>query len=214
MTLLRDALTHRSLANERPQVAPQHNERLEYLGDAVLQLAISDMLYRQFSDAREGELTRRRAQIVCEAGLTEAAEGLDLGPVLRLGIGEERSGGRSKPRLLSSGLEACFAAVYLDGGPEAALALAGRLFGPHIEAGEVATLDFKSQIQERVQADGGTAPTYHLVRTEGPDHERHFFVEIRIGGEPYGHGEGRTKTDAEQAAAEEALEAWAHRQDG
>ncbi len=204
---LRDALTHKSLANERPNLAPRDNERLEFLGDALLGLVTSALLYERFPDAPEGELTRRRADLVCEAGLEAIAEELALGDALRLGKGEERSGGRDKPRLLSSAVEACLAAVYVDGGLDAAVEVAKRLMTPRIDDRRPGASDFKSRVQEVVQGRGEPTPVYRVVSVEGPDHERSFTVEILVGDRVLGRGEGRSKTEAEQVAAEEAMSA-------
>ncbi|MEM9192155.1 MAG: ribonuclease III [Myxococcota bacterium] len=205
--LLRDALTHRSLANERPKLAPQDNERLEFLGDSVVALVASTLLFERFPAAREGELTRRRADLVCESGLERIARVAAIGPALRLGKGEERSGGREKPRLLASALEACFGAAYLDGGLAATMEIGRRLFADAIEGVVPGEGDYKSRVQETVQAAGGSVPQYRLVDSQGPDHDRRFYVEIMIDGSVQGRGEGRSKIEAEQAAAREALAA-------
>jgi len=204
--VLRDALTHKSLANERPRLAPRDNERLEFLGDAIVGLVASAILYERFPDAPEGELTRRRADLVCEAGLMAVAEELDLGEVLRLGKGEERSGGRGKPRLLSSAVEAIVAAVHVDGGLEAAMEVGRRLITPRLDDHRPGAKDFKSRAQEIVQGRGEPTPVYRLVSASGPDHERHFTVEICVGDEVLGRGEGRSKVEAEQAAASRAID--------
>ncbi len=200
---LRDALTHRSFANERPKLAPVHNERLEFLGDAILGAAVASMLFDDSPKVREGALTRRRAEVVCETGLEEVARELNLGAHLRLGKGEERSGGREKPRLLASALEACVGAVFLDGGPLAAFELSRRLFADRVATAE-GRRDHKSRIQEVSQARGMGTPTYSLTKIEGPDHAQRFFVEIDAAGQR-AQGEGRSKTDAEQAAARAVL---------
>lgn len=205
-SLLRDALTHRSLANERPRLAPRDNERLEFLGDAVLGQLVSALLFELHPDAKEGELTRRRADLVCEGGLSNLAESISLGEVLRLGQGELRSGGRSKPRLLSSAFEACIAAIYLDGGYDAVWSVARTLLLPILEQQLMpGAQDFKSRAQELAQRLGWTAPVYHLVEESGPEHARHFRVAIHVDGKPAGEGAGRSKSVAEQAAAEVAL---------
>ncbi len=205
--LLLDALTHRSFVNERKDLAPRDNERLEYLGDAVLGLAAATLLADRFPDATEGELTRRRADLVCEAGLAGAAESLALGAALRLGRGEERSGGRSKPRLLASAFEACIGAILLDAGVEYACDVARRLLAERLDEASPGASDFKSRIQELLQGRSGRTPRYTLVGTEGPDHDRRFEVALEIDGESLGTGTGRSKVEAEQAAARAALEA-------
>lgn len=204
--LLRDALTHRSFRNERPHLARQDNERLEFLGDAVLGMRVATLLFETFPDAPEGALTRKRAALVCEATLADIARDLDLGPALRLGRGEDRSGGREKPRLLASALEALIGAVYMDGGIDAAFAVVDRLFADRIEAA-TARRDAKSRFQELVQARRHETPTYRLLRTDGPDHDRRFTVALEVGGETVAQGTGRSKGDAERDAARKALAA-------
>lgn len=207
MDLLRDALTHRSYANECPHLAPADNERLEFLGDAVVGLVASALLFERFPQAAEGELTRRRADLVCEAALADVARELGIGGALRLGRGEERTGGRDKPRLGASALEACFAALYLAGGLDAAVEAGRALFQERIEHTSAGPADFKSRVQELVQAAGGSAPRYELVGTEGPDHAPVFHSAITVGGNVVGEGRGRSKAEAEQAAAAMAFAA-------
>jgi ribonuclease-3 len=205
MSLLRDALTHRSFANEHPGRAPRDNERLEFLGDAVLSLSASALLWERFPEANEGELTRLRADLVCEAGLSELARQLGLGAALRLGRGEDRSGGRTKSRLLCCALEACIAAVYLDGGLPAAARVVRHLFEPRLSAPRLGQRDYKTRVQEAVQARGGGTPRYLVVQTEGPDHARTFHVSCNSHEREIGRGVGRSKTEAEQDAARAAL---------
>jgi ribonuclease-3 len=208
LQLLRDALTHKSLANERPRIAPRDNERLEFLGDSILGFVVSALLYERFPDAPEGELTRRRSDLVCEAALAEVAAELALSDAIRLGRGDSRSGGREKPRLLSSAVEACLAAVFVDGGLDAALRVGRRLMEPRLAREQrPGASDFKSRVQEIVQGRGEPTPAYRVVAAEGPDHDRRFTVEIHVGDRVLGTGEGRSKTEAEQAAAAEAYEA-------
>lgn len=204
-TLLRDALTHRSFLNERPDLAPRDNERMEFLGDAVLGLAASVLLWRTYPSATEGELTRRRADLVCERSLATIARGLALGEVLRLGKGEVRSGGRDKPRLLASALEALLAAVYLDAGELRASQVALALLEPHVESLTPGESDYKSRLQELLQGRRRPPPVYVLVGTEGPDHDRVFHLEVRLGERTLGQGSGRSKLVAEQLAARSAL---------
>ncbi len=207
--LLLDALTHRSFRNENPEVASADNERLEFLGDAVVGLVVASLLYVRFPDADEGELTRRRADLVSEKGLTEIAEAIGVGPAMRLGKGEEKSGGRGKPRLLSSALEACIGAIYSDGGADAAFAVARRLFEPRLHSAAPGHRDAKSRAQEWAQAHLGGTPSYQLVDSEGPDHAREFTIALELDGEQVSLGTGRSKMEAEQAAAEAALAKWA-----
>lgn len=204
--LLRDALTHRSFANEHPERAPRDNERLEFLGDAVLSLGASALLWERFPNASEGELTRRRADLVCEAGLADAARELGLGPLLRLGKGEDRSGGREKPRLLCSALEACVAAVFIDGGLDEALKVVRRMLEPRLDAPQLGQRDFKTRVQELVQSRGGGTPRYTVLETTGPDHARQFHVSCVSDERELGRGVGKSKLEAEQNAARAALE--------
>ncbi len=203
--LLREALTHRSYRNERPHLAPSDNERLEFLGDAFLGLCVGKLLFDADPSAREGELTRKRADLVCEATLATVASELGVGPALRLGKGEDRSGGRDKPRLLASALEALVGAVLADAGIAVAWEVVARLFEPRLQTA-TAERDHKSRVQELLQAAHGRTPSYRLVRTEGPDHERTFAVELRLGDEVLATGSGRSKAEAEQEAAKKALE--------
>ena len=202
------ALTHRSFLHEHPGRTPGDNERLEFLGDAVFGAAAAMLLHAQFPAAREGELTRRRADLVNERALAEIAVSIGLGEALQLGKGEERSGGRSKPRLLASALEACIAAVFLDAGVERAIEVARSLLAPRLDVTRPGERDFKSRLQERLQSGGTATPRYELERTEGPEHARTFHVTVRDGlGAIIAAGSGRTKLDAEQTAACEALRA-------
>lgn len=204
-SLLQDALTHRSYANEHPERAPHDNERLEFLGDAVLTLSASTLLWERFPNATEGELTRRRADLVCEASLASIARGLGLGGSLRLGRGENRSGGRNKPRLLCSALEACIAAVYLDGGVDQAAACVRRLLEPALNEPELGRRDAKTRVQELVQALGEGTPHYSVISASGPDHARSFEVCCLSNTRELGRGTGRSKLEAEQSAARAAL---------
>ena len=203
---LRDALTHRSYVNERPDLAPRDNERMEFLGDAILDLAASALLWRHYPEAREGELSRRRADLVCERTLAQVARSLQLGGLLRLGKGEEKTGGRDKPRLLASALEAVVAAVYLDAGEREAITVGRTLLAPYVDAEEPGARDFKSRLQEALQASGRPAPVYTLLEAEGPDHDRIFHVEVRTGDDALAEGSGRSKNRAEQRAAKAALD--------
>jgi ribonuclease-3 len=212
--LLLDALTHRSFKNERPDVALADNERLEFLGDAVVGLVVASLVYVQFPDADEGELTRRRADLVSEKGLFETAEAIGIGDAMRLGKGEEKSGGRSKSRLLASALEACVGAIYRDGGVDAAFAAARRIFEPRLHTSAPGHRDAKSRAQEWAQAHLGGTPSYRLLGTEGPDHEREFTVALELHEEEVATGAGRSKIEAEQAAARTALETWSQQEDG
>jgi len=207
-SLLREALTHKSYSNESPEVPPPHNERLEFLGDAVLDLAVSCRIFQDYPFLPEGELTRIRAEVVSERGLASVGRELGLGPCLLLGRGEERSGGREKPSLLADALEAVLGAVFCDGGFAPAQAAVETLFAAAIESAvrHKTGSDHKTRLQEFFQARHGRPPAYRLAQAEGPDHQRLYTVEVCFDGEVIGVGQGRTKKGAEQAAALEALE--------
>lgn len=205
--LLQQALTHKSYSNEQPEPT-LHNERLEFLGDAVLELAVSEWAFRHYPELPEGGLTRIRAEVVSEKGLAKVARSLCLGEGLQLGKGEGRSGGREKPSLLSDALEALLGAVYCDGGFSAACAVVAKLFAEEIEqsAQNRYGTDHKTCLQERLQAVHGQLPEYFLTQIEGPDHERVFFIEVRFDGKLLGSGQGPSKKRAEQQAAAAALD--------
>lgn len=204
--ILLDALTHRSFANERPREARTDNDRLEFLGDAVLQWCVSAILWEAFPDATAGEMTRRRADLVCEEGLAEVALDVGLAPSLRLGKGEDRSGGRENPRLLSSAFEACIAAVYMDGGPSAVRDVCEGLFAPRLARMAPGFKDYKTRLQEVLQSQGSGLPQYVVQATTGPDHARIFAVQLMVGIEVLAEGKGRSKLEAEQLAASKALD--------
>jgi len=200
------ALTHKSWLNEAPGAGRTDNERLEFLGDAVLALVVSDLLMQRFPDRAEGELSKTRAVIVSEAGLSKTAQGIALGQWIFLGRGEDQAGGRAKASILSDALEALMGAVYLDGGLGAARKVAERLFGSALEhADKQARHDYKSRLQERSQALLQATPQYRVVGQEGPDHDKRFSVAISLGGREYGRAVGRSKKEAEQSAAAQAL---------
>lgn len=205
-TLCETALTHKSWLNEAPSSGRADNERLEFLGDAVLNLAVSDMLMRRFPDRAEGDLSKTRAVIVNEAGLCQAAERLDLGQWIFLGRGEEQGGGRRRPSILADAFEALMGAVYLDAGFDVALAVVRRLLASAVEESERGLrLDFKSRLQERSQALLQKTPQYAVVGQDGPDHDKTFWVAIALGETEYGRASGKSKKEAEQSAAALAL---------
>ncbi|MBL8602706.1 MAG: ribonuclease III [Myxococcales bacterium] len=210
--LVEVALTHRSGAFEskhnRRSRHLAHNERLEFLGDAVLALTVAELLFLRFPEAPEGELTRLRAALVNEATLAAVATRLGVGPALRLGRGEDRSGGRLKPSLLADALEALFAAVYLDAGVEAAKTVIVRLLGPVVDTlsiSSIPSLDAKTRAQEIVQARFNLTPTYEVVGFVGPDHDRVWSVTMIVGETKLAEGRGRTKKAAEQDAARSGM---------
>lgn len=198
------ALTHRSFAYERG--VDQTNERLELLGDAVLNLVITDLIFKRFPDHAEGDLAKLRASLVSEPALAEVAVELDLGPAVMLGRGEEITGGRFKPSILGDALEAVIGAIYIDRGLQATRRVVQNLFGSRIAAavGQEVPRDAKTRLQEMVTRMYQRLPKYR-VSSEGPDHEKRFLAEVLIEGEPYGSGTGRSKKGAEQEAAAEAL---------
>ncbi|MFF0727189.1 ribonuclease III [Streptomyces sp. NPDC004134] len=204
--LLVRALTHRSFAYENGGLPT--NERLEFLGDSVLGLVVTDTLFRGHPDLPEGQLAKLRAAVVNSRALAEVSRGLDLGAFIRLGRGEEGTGGRDKASILADTLEAVIGAVYLDKGLEAASELVHRLFDPLIEKSSNlgAGLDWKTSLQELTAARGLGVPEY-LVSETGPDHEKTFTAAARVGGVTYGTGTGRSKKEAEQQAADTAWRA-------
>ena len=205
-TLLETALTHRSWLNETQNATRNDNERLEFLGDAVLALVSSDLLMRRFPEQPEGELSKARAAIVNEAGLARIGETLALGQWIFLGHGEEQAGGRQKRSLLANTFEALVGAIYLDGGFVAAFHVAERLMEPILaDVPAAANKDFKSRLQELSQARLQMAPSYAVLSERGPDHAKNFEVAIRIGDKEYGRAFGRSKKEAQQNAAELAL---------
>ncbi|MDY6848293.1 MAG: ribonuclease III [Geoalkalibacter sp.] len=207
--LLRTALTHRSFVNEAMEGRGDYNERLEFLGDAVLQLVVSRFIFDRYPHLPEGDLTRIRAEVVSEKGLAEVARRLELGGALLLGRGEDRSGGRRKASLLSNAFEALLGAVFRDGGFDAAIDVAERLLREQIEAaqGLSAWTDYKTRLQEYFQGRHGRPPAYRLASVTGPEHDRVYRAEVVFDDEVVGQGQGRTKKAAQQAAARQALDA-------
>ncbi len=204
--LLERALTHKSYANENR--LSEHNERMEFLGDSVLSLVVSELLMNALPGASEGELSRIRAAVVSEPSLAAVAREIGLGEFLLVGRGEEQTGGRDKDSLLADCLEALVASLYLDGGIERAGAFITRFFSDRIDRVQIAggTADHKTELQELCQERLKTLPEYRVVSESGPDHRKEFTVELSIRGEVCGRGTGRNKKEAEQRAAKEALE--------
>ncbi len=209
--LLEHALTHRSRAHEDASGGVIDNESLEFLGDAVLGFVVADMLFTRFPTHSEGYKSKVKAGIVSAVSLTRLAEDIDLGRYVLLGRGEEKTGGRQKHAILADGFEALIAAIYLDGGIEAARAFIVSRFGPLIAAaGDQAadaafTEDWKSALQEWLQANGRGLPSYRLAAADGPDHRKRFEIEVIVGGDVAGRAAGRSKKEAEQQAARQAL---------
>lgn len=206
-SLLHTALTHSSWSNENRAAGPC-NERLEFLGDAVLGFVVANYLYARFPDLPEGRMTRLRAELVCERSLSLVAADLGLGDSLLLGRGEEHNGGRTRPSITADAVEAVIAAIFLDGGIDAAAGFIRRFLLDHFEAGEThPDRDWKSELQELVQRKNNQVLEYRPAGESGPDHMKSFTVEVWLNGELLASGEGRSKKDAEQHAAAKALEA-------
>jgi ribonuclease-3 len=207
--LLDQALTHKSHVNEAKHKHLKHNERLEFLGDAVLTLVISEHLAAMFPESTEGDLSKLKARLVSEVSLAAASRRLDLGALLRLGRGEELTQGREKPSILANTLEAVVAALYLDAGLEVARKFVLRIFSNELhdvqEPGGPALYDYKTRLQEWCQKEHDTLPHYVIVRESGPDHQKTFEVQLTVRGDVLGVGMGRTKKEAEQMAAKQAL---------
>lgn len=204
--LIQQALSHSSYANEKKRPNGS-NERLEFLGDSVLSIVVSDYLYKHLTSVAEGDLTKLRASLVCEKSLHIFAKQIDLGNYLLLGKGEENTGGRERPSILADAFEAVIAAIYLDGGIEAARKHILRFIPDDLEHGcKQAFSDFKTVLQEVVQKNPEEKVEYVLIGEEGPDHNKRFVVEVMLNSQVIGKGKGRSKKEAEQIAAKEALE--------
>ena len=207
ITLLQNALAHSSYANERWHNSLMSNERLEFLGDSILGMLVADYLYRTFSDRPEGELTRMRADMVCERALAKIAAQIGLGEHLLLGKGEEQGGGRGRDSILADAVESVIAACYLDGGMEAAKGFIDRFVLTRVPVSGLANADYKTALQELVQQKRNQLLVYSLVGESGPDHDKVFQVELTLNGSLIGRGSGGSKKRAEQEAARVALEA-------
>lgn len=205
-SILENAMRHSSYANESRDSAVTSNERLEFLGDSVLGFITAKYLYQHFPKMPEGRMTRVRAELVCETALHRVAQQLELGKYIRLGKGEELSGGRTRPSILADAVEATIAALFLDGGIE----VAERFILDYVLVGldhglPVRSSDNKTLLQERIQQKSGQVLSYQVVAESGPDHCKEFTVCVSLNGTPVGEGSGRTKKEAEQAAAGDAL---------
>ena len=205
--LLQEALRHSSYVNEIAEQQLRDNERLEFLGDAVLNLTVGHILMRNYPDIKEGDLSRSRANLVNESQLAETARSLRLGSSLLLGKGEIQTQGREKNSILADAFEALMAAIYLDGGYDAAYRIIEKKFQPLIEQLDTtdSNYDYKSRLQERVQVDHGVIPNYSISREEGPDHDKTFWVALKVI-DIETEGSGKSKKAAEQNAARKALE--------
>ena len=204
--LLDHALTHSSYANEHHLGSISSNERLEFLGDSVLGMIVADHLYRTFPDLPEGDLTRIRANLVCEGSLVLVAKEWDLGRYLKLGKGENACGGRSRPSILADAVEAVLAAVFLDGGLAHDRDIIQRFLLDRMEQVNRASRDHKTYLQELVQRKSGQVLSYELIGESGPDHNKTFQMQVLLNGQPIVQGTGHSKKEAEQAAANAAIE--------
>ncbi|MCC8074489.1 MAG: ribonuclease III [Clostridiales bacterium] len=204
-SLLENALTHSSYANEHHMGSIHSNERLEFLGDSVLGMVTADSLYHTFPNLPEGELTRLRANLVCEGSLAMVARQLDLGSYLKLGKGEAGGGGGQRPSIIADAVEAVLAAVYLDGGISQARRIVQRFILSNIDQVQEASRDHKTYLQELVQRKSGQSLSYRLIGESGPDHNKTFTMEVLLNGVSVGSGSGRSKKEAEQMAAKAAI---------
>ncbi|MBR4290123.1 MAG: ribonuclease III [Oscillospiraceae bacterium] len=207
ITLLQNALTHSSYANEHWHNSLKSNERLEFLGDSILGMVVAEYLYKSFPDRPEGELTRMRADMVCETTLASVAARIELGRHLMLGNGEERFGGRSRDSILADAVESVIAASFLDGGMIAARNFIEKFILVEVPVKKLHNADYKTALQELVQQKKNQTLSYALVGESGPDHDKHFDVEVSLNGRVIGTGSGSSKKRAEQMAAKTALEA-------
>jgi len=204
-TLLKHAITHSSFVHEQKLDHSESNERLEFLGDAVLELCISDFLYHRYPDMSEGDLTKKRATLVCEQSLAELARGLGIGNYLLLGQGEAMEGGREKDSILSDALESILGAIFLDGGLEEVRALVLRLYEPIADKASKQAKDYKSTLQEYLQKNSHETAVYSIINEDGPPHKKTFTAQASHKGKVLGTGTGGSKKIAEQEAAKMAL---------
>ena len=207
ITLLQNALTHSSYANEHWHDSLKSNERLEFLGDSILGMAVAEFLYKNHPDRPEGDLTRMRADMVCENSLAEIARKINLGEHLLLGKGEEQSGGRNRPSILADAVESVIAACFLDGGMAPTEYFIRSFVLCNVPVITMKNIDYKTTLQELVQQKKNQQLVYSLVGESGPDHDKQFLVELTLNGEVVGKGAGTSKKRAEQDAARVALEA-------
>ena len=206
VSLRQKAMTHSSYANEHHGTHLDCNERLEFLGDSVLGFVTADYLYTHYPELPEGELTKLRAAVVCEGALCEIARELGIPEEIRLGHGEENGGGRKRPSILADATEALLGAIYLDGGIGSARKIIQRYILCREIEGLTRPRDYKTALQELVQRESGQVLKYRLTGSEGPDHDKRFFVEVDLNGTPIGSGKGHSKKEAEQMAAKSAIQ--------
>jgi len=204
--LLKAALTHSSYANENKKDGILSNERLEFLGDSVLGMTVAELIYKGMPDMPEGQMTRLRAELVCEKSLAALAAGFGLGESLLLGRGEEKGGGRKRVSILADTVEAILAAIYIDGGFRSAAKFIKKHLATKMDMLNTGSTDYKTTLQEIIQEKPGQTLSYHIVGESGPDHMKSFTVEVRLNGKGIGRGSGKSKKLAEQTAAKSALE--------
>ncbi len=208
LDLLERALTHKSFSNENRELRSPNNERLEFLGDAVLGFVIGELIYHSFPNLQEGALSKIKAHLVSANMLSAKGRALEIGRYLRMGAGEARSGGAEKLSLLADAFEAVVAAIYLDGGVAPTETFVRRVFEPEvagIDIGDLSFHDYKTTLQETAQSLGLPLPDYRVIEESGPDHEKAFVVELAWDGEPFARGQGPSKREAQRKAAKEAL---------
>ncbi len=205
ISLLQNALTHSSYANERWHNSLLSNERLEFLGDSILGMLVAEYLYRTFPDRPEGDLTRMRADMVCEKTLARVANHIGLGQHLMLGHGEEQGGGRTRDSILADAMESVIAACFLDGGMAAAAQFIKKFILVEVPVHQLHNVDYKTKLQELVQQKKNQTLSYRLIGQSGPDHDKHFDVEVSLNDKVVGTGSGRSKKRAEQDAARAAI---------
>jgi len=203
--LLKAALTHSSYANENKKSGIVSNERLEFLGDSVLGMTVAALIYKEKPKMPEGQMTRLRAELVCEKSLAALAVTFGLGECLLFGRGEEKGGGRERPSILADSVEAVLAAIYLDGGFAPVTRLVKKHLAPRIDRADAENTDFKTALQEVIQEKPGQTINYQIIDESGPDHMKLFTVEVKLNGSTIGCGIGKSKKEAEQTAAKSAL---------
>jgi len=204
--LLIRSLTHSSYANENMKSGMTSNERLEFLGDSLLGMTVAELIYKNKPELTEGQMTKLRAELVCEKSLAALADKLDLGAYMMLGRGEENGGGRSRPSILADALEAVLAAIYLDGGFDPTIRFVSDCFRNHLDDTLNSNSDYKTLLQEMIQVKPGQTHVYDIIEETGPDHDKTFTVEVKLNGRPFGKGKGKSKKSAEQAAAQAAIQ--------
>ena len=203
--LLIQSLTHSSYANENMKSGMTSNERLEFLGDSLLGMTVAILIYENKPELTEGQMTKLRAELVCEKSLAAQADAFSLGEYIMLGHGEENGGGRRRPSILADAFEAVLAAIYLDGGFEPTMRFVSDRFKGQLDDPLKSNSDYKTLLQEMIQVKPGQTHLYDIIDETGPDHDKTFTVEVKLNGRPFGTGKGKSKKSAEQAAAKAAI---------